>query len=293
MKNKKLWLKLLLDLVMLVVLVLLLRKDNFGIKFHEIAGLSLLGVILLHIILNWRWVIKVTSCLFSKNINIRTKIGYLVNLGLLVCFIIIGISGIFISHVLFQFSVDGNWKTPHYFCTALAIILVGIHLGLHLNMIKNTIGKHIHINRILVKTITCCFACAVIVIGLYSIPTTSFSRWIVMPFQTVSRTENKERSDFKEKPQYIENSENSSLTDKTTQESNPDKGSRQSETTDINTSKDKPDNTRTGINIGSVISKSVQYASICVLIAIFTWGIEYLLNIRYNKKCKKLQKQIN
>ena len=160
-------------------------------------------------------------------------------------------------------------------------------------MIKNTIGKHIHINRILVKTIACCFTCAVIVIGLYSIPTTYFSRWIVMPFQTVSRTENKERSDFKEKPQYIENSENSSLTDKTTQESNPDKGSRHSETTDTNTSKDKPDNTRTGINIGSVISKSVQYVSICVLIAIFTWGIEYLLNIRYNKKCKKLQKQIN
>ena len=287
MKNKKMYLKLLLDLVMLIVLVLLFRKDNFGLAFHEIAGLSLLCAFAVHIILNWRWVKQVTCRFFTENINIRTRIKYLINFGLLVCFIIIGISGILMSHVLFHFSIAGNWKTLHYFCSALAIILLGIHLGLHLTMIGGIIKSHIHINSVLRKTILCCLACAVVVIGIYSIPATSFSRYLTMPFQTESYSKNTPPTDFKNEAQDIENNDRSLKSpDEYTEKQTPDENMEQSGTDNIRPDKREKDDMKSGINIFTVILKSMQYASLCFLIAFFTWGIEYLFYIRYNKNGK-------
>lgn len=63
---KKIWIKLCLDAAMLVVLSLLFWKGNFGMEFHEIAGLAVLGAFVLHILLNWRWVLQVTAHFFQK-----------------------------------------------------------------------------------------------------------------------------------------------------------------------------------------------------------------------------------
>ena len=102
MKNKKLWFKLLLDGLMLIALTLLFWKENFGMSFHEIVGVSVLGAFLLHLILNWRWVCRITGRFFSRGMTARARVGYLVDAGLLVCFAVIGFSGICMSRTLFR-----------------------------------------------------------------------------------------------------------------------------------------------------------------------------------------------
>lgn len=197
MKNQKLWLKLLLDLVLLIILTLLLWKDNFGMEFHEIAGITILGGFLLHVLLNWRWVYQMTKRLFDKNVTIRGRISWLINLGLLICFALIGISGVFMSRVLFGFSVKENWKTVHYFCSAIALLLVGAHLGLHLTMIGNLVFKGPHRSP-LSKVLISCLAVAVAVVGIHSLSATSFNRRIMMPFQTMTSDRDGGRPDFNE-----------------------------------------------------------------------------------------------
>lgn len=184
MKNKKTCMKLLLDLAMLVIFVLLLHKMNFGVAFHEIAGLSVLGAFLLHLAWNWRWLYSVTKKFFSKNMRFRARLSWLLDFSLLVCFAIIGITGILISKVVFPFSVPGNWKTLHYFCTALAMILLGVHIGLHGSMIGSTTRNVLHLPPKIAKILCICLTVAMVVLGTYSISTDSFGSWLSMPFQT-------------------------------------------------------------------------------------------------------------
>ena len=184
MKNKKTCIKLLLDMVMLIVFVLLLHKMNFGLAFHEIAGLSIMVAFLIHLAINWRWIYGVTKNIFNKNTRFSARLSWIINFSLLVCFAIIGISGIFISKVVFHFQIPGNWKIIHYFCTALAIILLGIHVGLHASMIGNAVKRVLHLSQNIAKTLCICLTVAMVGLGVYSMMTESFVRWLSMPFMT-------------------------------------------------------------------------------------------------------------
>lgn len=196
MAKRKLGVKLSLDLIMLLVLILLLYKSNFGMAFHEIAGLAVLGGFLFHILLNWKWVVGITGSFFSKRIKGRARLSWAINFGLLVCFAIIEISGIYISKVVFHASGEASWKVLHYFCTALAMILLGIHIGLHASMLGNTIKKILHLSQRLAKILCVVLTVAIVGLGCYSFTSTSFCRWLAMPFQTQGAMTRGERPEF-------------------------------------------------------------------------------------------------
>lgn len=68
MKNK---LKLLLDFVMLLAIATFYSKRTFGIGIHEIGGLVICAVFLLHIILNFKWLQKVPKRLLYGWCNLE------------------------------------------------------------------------------------------------------------------------------------------------------------------------------------------------------------------------------
>lgn len=194
-KRNMLGIKLFLDLVMLIVFILLIRKNNFGLVFHEIAGLVIFGMFLIHIVLNWRWVVNVSKKIFSSKLPKNLKFSGFLNLALLICFILIGISGIFISKIVFNISVGGNWKVVHYFCTALVIVLLGIHLGVHGIMIIDVLKKSSRLSSKIFDSIFAFITVVMIVLGCYSIETTSFKRWLSMPFN-IQYNHNEKNSNF-------------------------------------------------------------------------------------------------
>ena len=186
--NKRLFLtKTILDTVMLFVLAILFKKNVWGMTFHEIVGLSIIGVFVIHLLLNRRWVGAITAGLFTKKTTIRAKICWLIDAALAVCFILIALFGIFMSKVLFHLNVGGNWKTLHYFCAALSLILVGIHLGMHGAVIGHSIARSMKkippkVSGIIMGIISL----IIIISGIYNLNNTSFTRWISMPFETHS-----------------------------------------------------------------------------------------------------------
>lgn len=184
MKKGKLGVKFILDLLMIVVFVLLLYKSNFGMEFHEIAGLAILAAFVFHVLLNLKWVVSISKNLFNGKVKLSAKIGWIVDAALLVSFTLIGISGICMSKVVFHFNINGNWQTLHYFCSALAIILLGVHLGMHFDMIGSVLKCRMHMGNRLFHGISICMICLFIVLGCYSLIATSFTRWITMPFNT-------------------------------------------------------------------------------------------------------------
>ncbi len=176
-KIKKSW-KLILDALLLLLLVLMYKKMAISMAFHEIGGLALIGLFVIHHLFNGKWIVAVSKRLFAKETPAKTKLQYILALLLLVDFLLIGISGALISKVVFSFNIHGGaWKTIHYFCSALAIVLGGLHLGLHMQYLFGFVKK-----SVLMRAVAFTLAAVLILFGSYSLTSTSFIRWLSMPF---------------------------------------------------------------------------------------------------------------
>lgn len=114
---KKKVVKICLDVIMAVVLLLMYRKNVLGLRFHEVGGLLLCGLFLIHTLLNSKWVSAVGRNFFSKSLAVKTRLKYSIDVLMLVCVVFIAVSGIMISKVLFPGLGGGGmfWKAGHSF----------------------------------------------------------------------------------------------------------------------------------------------------------------------------------
>ena len=170
--------KLALDVLMLVTLLLMYRKNVLGMTFHEIGGIAVCGLFIIHILLNGQWVMVVTGRLFSSKAAWRLKLNWLVDFLLLLCMAYILISGIFISKVLFDGQSGASvFKTGHYAVSALALALVGLHLGLHYEfVITHTPARRLPLGFRRVTAIV--MSVLILALGVYEMTATSFLHWM-------------------------------------------------------------------------------------------------------------------
>lgn len=179
MKNRNI-VKLILDVCMFVILMLLYSKQTVSLTFHEVAGLLMLGIALIHVIINRKWLAGVTKQLFSKSLPVKTRIGYTVDVLLCICLAVMIVSSVLISKKIFGFN-NHTLIPVHFFTAALMLALAGIHVGLHLDFIRNTVFG---VNKRFAKPVTVITLAAALGIcgfGIYSLCTSSFIRWITVP----------------------------------------------------------------------------------------------------------------
>lgn len=186
-KGVKLSAKIALDVVMFLILVLLYKAKVLTLTYHEVAGIGILLVFLIHCLFNWRWIAHNAKKLFSSETPARTKFSYWISIALVVSFLIIVISGVFISKVLFKeqieaLSMDTSiFRTLHLFFSALSLILVGIHLGLYWPMVKGFFRKTWKVPAAVAKPVSYVLLAAIVIFGAYSVPTSGFSEWLLCP----------------------------------------------------------------------------------------------------------------
>lgn len=170
--------KLGLDLLMLIIVLLMYRKNVLGLAFHELGGIALCALYILHILLNGKWVRAVSPRLFSKKTAFRCKLNWILDFLLLLCFAYILISGILISKILFHGLHGASvFKTGHFAVSALALVLIGIHLGLHYQSIRNRIAAR-KASLQLRRTAAAGLSLLILGIGIYEITATQFLDWM-------------------------------------------------------------------------------------------------------------------
>ena len=179
MENKN-NLKLLIDLLMAITFVLLFNKMVLGgLVFHEIAGIGIGLGIFVHILVNIQWVKKVTIRLFDRKLPRKTRLGYLLNLLLLISMIFILVSGVLISKILFPNLRLGNeswFKLSHISISYLTLILIGIHIGLHWKWIINYSKKLFNIKSSKATSVIAKLAMVILLVfGSYEILATNFA----------------------------------------------------------------------------------------------------------------------
>ncbi len=172
-----------LDMVMLVLLVLMYEAQAITIAFHEVGGLVACGLFLVHHGINWRWIVGVSSRFFRRSLPVKTRVGYLLNVVLLVLVVFIALTGIMISRTIFVeiYGTTPLWRFGHLFASALALVLVGIHTGLHWSFIRSMFTRYVKLPHTVAKLAGVVCLVAVLGFGIYSIVTTNFTVWLAAP----------------------------------------------------------------------------------------------------------------
>jgi hypothetical protein len=134
------WFKFFLSLILTIVMLLLMDPRSFyGLEFHEWAGLFIGLFFILHKILNWGWIKKVTLLFFSKTTG-RARLNYILDILLLAGLTLMILSGIAIARTIdFSWLTLGGsgtfWRVMHTSSSFITLALFGIHLGLHWNWV--------------------------------------------------------------------------------------------------------------------------------------------------------------
>jgi hypothetical protein len=175
--------KIVLDLIMAVLLVLMYNAKVINLEFHEIGGLFVGFLVLVHLVLNRKWVASVSGKILSKNLAFKLRFGYIMNMLLLISMVLVIVSGIFISKVVFRgLTMSGeNWKMIHY-ASAASLVLVGIHLGLHWGFVMGIFKRFIKFPASAARSLCILITAIIVLFGSYSMYTSNFKMWISAPF---------------------------------------------------------------------------------------------------------------
>lgn len=125
--------KLIIDILLFIVTVLLVNIELTGNLNHEILGITLGILIIIHIVLNFKWIKQVTKNF--KKVNAKTKIMYIIDIFTMLIYFGAIVCGILISDKIFNFKMSSNLilVLSHLILGRLANIIMFIHLGLHLD----------------------------------------------------------------------------------------------------------------------------------------------------------------
>lgn len=178
--------RIILDVVMVSLLVLMYEKYAISISFHELGGLAAVGLFVIHNGLNRTWITGITKRMFRRPLPARVRLGYALAVMLLITMTFIAVSGIMISKTIFT-GVYGDiafWRPAHYFASAVALVLVGIHLGLHWSFIRTMFARMFRVPRMIARPLVATFLVAGVAFGAYSMVTSEFSGWLTHPFTT-------------------------------------------------------------------------------------------------------------
>lgn len=133
-----------LDVIMAITFFILFKPEFTSLTVHEIVGIAIGAVFIVHVLFNKKWVTTVTKKLFSNKVNGKTKFSYWLNVLLLVDMMVVLISGLLRSEVVFpnlRYDIGINWLPLHITASMISLVLVGIHVGLHWDWMKQ-MGKH-------------------------------------------------------------------------------------------------------------------------------------------------------
>lgn len=169
---------------MLSLLVLMHQKRVISMRFHEVGGLILFVLFLLHNILNLKWIKAVSSRIFQWGLPLRSRVCWLVDVLLFLFMAATVITGLLMAKTLPTAMQGAHLVKPwHYFAAASALILIGIHLGLHWKYLRGVLLSKLPLSKRVAKVLgSACLALA-LVFGAYSLAVSHFSSWLSGPFQ--------------------------------------------------------------------------------------------------------------
>ena len=120
------------DILMTAALPVLMCYSIVGETAHEVIGIAMFGLFILHHILNFGWI----KSLFKGKYDLRRGVNTAVNSLVFLCMVGLMYSGIVISKHVFTFvNIGGAMfaRTVHMLCAYWGLVMMSVHLGMHIS----------------------------------------------------------------------------------------------------------------------------------------------------------------
>jgi len=143
--------RLLLDILMLGAFLAAGFPFATGIGVHEWLSLTLFAAALVHVLLNWDWVERVSDRLLERARTV-SALDFAVDAVLFISFVTVSVSGLLISQVVLlifgiQASSNEVWSTVHSVSAALTMASLGVHFALHWRWMSGVVKRIPAFNR--------------------------------------------------------------------------------------------------------------------------------------------------
>lgn len=127
--------KLYVDLVLFFSYVAVSIPQSTGVPFHEWLSLLFVVPFLLHILLNWRWVVSTSRRIFARQPAV-VRFNYAWDLLIFSLMVFSFLSGLLVSEAVLPalgltFNIDPFWMVMHHQSSNLLVLLIGVHLAMH------------------------------------------------------------------------------------------------------------------------------------------------------------------
>jgi hypothetical protein len=120
-----------IDLVLVSLFWISFFPDFTGLELHQWLGIAAMALAVWHLIKHWSWVEAVTLRFFSRT-SPQARLNYLVDAGVMLGFVMILLTGLFISTWLdLPLSDLAAWTHVHLMVSVFTLLLVVLKLVLH------------------------------------------------------------------------------------------------------------------------------------------------------------------
>ncbi len=137
--------RLALDAGLFVALLVAYYPARTGLAVHEWLSIAVIAPMLLHVVLNWDWAVRIASR-FAEKMRSISRVDFAVDVLLFVSTVAVMLSGIIVSRSIAGFlGIAGSpsviWYALHsYRCRSDRSCSWSVHLGLHWRWIARILG---------------------------------------------------------------------------------------------------------------------------------------------------------
>lgn len=139
MKN----IKKIIDILMTIILIPLMAYQVTGEAMHEWLGISMVTLVIVHQVLNRKWY----KTIFKGNYIPFKIVSIIINILLLISFALTAISGVSMSNHAVPFLYNlinvNTARIMHLAFSYLAFIFMGLHIGMHVNVMAVKIPNNV------------------------------------------------------------------------------------------------------------------------------------------------------
>ncbi len=139
--------KLFLDLIVLTFFIIINIPGVTGITGHEWVSFIFVIPFLVHLTLNWKWIVSVFSRLFQK-LPGETRFNQIWDSLLFLMIIFVSFSGGVLSEFVLpalgiHLAIDPFWRSLHTGMANLLMLMFGVHLAMHWKWITANFRRYV------------------------------------------------------------------------------------------------------------------------------------------------------
>jgi hypothetical protein len=127
--------RLALDIALTVGLLAAFNPARTGIPVHQWLSIALLAPVLLHLLVNWQWALRVARTFMARLLSV-SRLNFVVDVALFAASVTVMVSGFMVAPALLapvgiHFTATYAWHLVHAWSADATVVLFALHGALH------------------------------------------------------------------------------------------------------------------------------------------------------------------